>query len=149
MWFCLERRGEGRRSGGKGLRWLLFFLVCVIIPSQACESLSLTFCVCVFLQNYAYGVYLNDSRVVFFFKTYNRTYTVHSNSNSYSDGRWYKVHVVRGLRNTSLAVRPVGPSDSGAVDHVTIMTKTTEYLADGQALLFGGKDPNRSASLHP
>lgn len=112
------------------------------------ESLSLTFCVCVFLQNYAYGVYLNDSRVVFFFKTYNRTYTVHSNSNSYSDGRWYKVHVVRGLRNTSLAVRPVGLSDSGAVDHVTIMTKTTEYLADGQALLFGGKDPNRSASLH-
>lgn len=93
-------------------------------------------------QNYVYGVYLNDSRVVFFFKTDNHTYTVHTNGNSYSDGRWYKVHVVRGLRNTTLAVRLVGPSDIGAVDHVTIMTQTPVYLADGQALLFGGKDPN-------
>ena len=85
---------------------------------------------------------------MFFFKTDNHTYTVHTNGNSYSDGRWYKVHVVRGLRNTTLAVRLVGPSDIGAVDHVTIMTQTPVYLADGQALLFGGKDPNRSASLH-
>lgn len=99
-------------------------------------------------QNYVYGVYMNDSRVAFYFKTPNQTYTVHSNGNSYSDGRWYKVHVVRGLRNTSLTVRPVGPSDSGAVDHVTIMTQAPVYLPDGEALLFGGKDPNRLASLH-
>ncbi|XP_078373908.1 laminin subunit alpha-like [Oculina patagonica] len=94
-------------------------------------------------QNYVYGVYLNDSRVAFYFKTANQTYTVHSNGNSYSDGRWYRVHVVRGLRNASLTIRPVGPSDSGAVDRNTMMISPTPvYLPVGQSLLFGGKDPN-------
>lgn len=99
-------------------------------------------------QDYVYGVYLNDSRVAFYFKTPNQTYTVHSNGNSYSDGRWYRVHVVRGLRNASLTVRPVGPSDSGAVDYSTIMTPTPVYLPDGQWLFFGGQDPNRLASMY-
>ena len=98
-------------------------------------------------QNYVYGVYLNESKVAFYFKTPNDTYTVHSNLNSYSDGRWYRVHVVRGLRNASLTVRPVGPSDSAAVDYNTITTPTPVYLPVGQALLFGGKSPNRLASL--
>ena len=89
---------------------------------------------------------MNDSRVAFYFKTANETYTVHSDGNSYSDGRWYRVHVVRGLRNASLTVRPVGPSDRGAVDHNTMMTPRPVYLPEGQALLFGGKDPNRLAS---
>lgn len=88
---------------------------------------------------------MNDSRLVFYFKTSNQTYTVYSNSRSYSDGRWYRAHVVRGLRNASLTVRPVGPSDSGAVDHNTTMTPTPVYLPEGQSLLFGGKDPNRLA----
>ena len=98
--------------------------------------------VCLF-QNYVYGVYLNDSRLAFYFKTANQTYTIHSNSSSYSDGRWYRVHVVRGLKNASLTVRPVGPSDSGGVDHNTVMTSTPVYLPEGESLLFGGKDPNR------
>lgn len=98
-----------------------------------------------FMQNYVYGVYLNDSRVIFYFKTSNGTYTVQSNLNTYSDGRWYRVHVVRDLRNASLTVRPVGPSDSGAVDHNIITTSTPVYLPVGQALFFGGKDPNRLA----
>lgn len=88
---------------------------------------------------------MNDSRLVFYFKTSNQTYTVYSNSRSYSDGRWYRAHVVRGLRNASLTVRPVGPSDSGAVDHNATMTPTPVYLPEGQSLLFGGKDPNRLA----
>lgn len=90
---------------------------------------------------------MNDSRVAFYFKTANQTYTVHSNGRSYSDGRWYRVHVVRGLRNASVTVRPVGPSDSDAVDHSTIMTSTPVYLPEGQSLLFGGKDPNRLAGF--
>ena len=98
-------------------------------------------------QNYVYGVYLNDSRVAFFFKTSNETYTVYSTGNSYSNGRWYRVHVVRGLRNASLTVRPVGPSDSGAVDRNTVMTPTAVYLPEGESLLFGGKDPNRLAGV--
>lgn len=57
------------------------------------------------------------------------------------------MHVVRGLRNASLTVRPVGPSDSGAVDQNTIMTPTPVYLPEGQSLLFGGKDPNRLAGF--
>lgn len=93
-------------------------------------------------QNYVYGVYLNESRVAFFFKTPSDTYTVHSKLSSYSDGRWYRVHVVRGLRNASLTIRPAGPSDSGAVDHSTITTSSPVYLPVGQALLFGGKYPN-------
>ena len=98
-------------------------------------------------QNYVYGVYLNESRVAFFFKTPSDTYTVHSKLSSYSDGRWYRVHVVRGLRNASLTVRPAGPSDSGAVDHSTIATSSPVYLPVGQALLFGGKYPNRFVQL--
>ncbi|XP_068694373.1 laminin subunit beta-1-like isoform X2 [Montipora foliosa] len=93
-------------------------------------------------QNYVYGVYLNESKVMFYFKTSNNTYTVQSNLNTYSDGRWYRVHVVRGLRNASLTVRPVGPSDSGAVDYNMINTSEPVYLPVGQALFFGGKDPN-------
>lgn len=53
------------------------------------------------------------------------------------------MHVVRGLKNASLTVRPVGPSDDGAVDHNTVMTSTPVYLPEGESLLFGGKDPNR------
>lgn len=98
-------------------------------------------------QNYVYGVYLNESRVAFFFKTPSDTYTVHSKLSSYSDGRWYRVHVVRGLRNASLTVRPAGPSDSGAVDHSTITTSSPVYLPVGQALLFGGKYPNRFVGI--
>ena len=51
--------------------------------------------------------------------------------------------MVRGLRNASLTVRPAGPSDSGAVDYSTITTSSPVYLPTGQALLFGGKYPNR------
>ena len=57
------------------------------------------------------------------------------------------MHVVRGLRNASLTVRPVGPSDSAAVDHNTTVTPTPVYLPEGQSLLFGGKDPNRLAGF--
>lgn len=99
-------------------------------------------------QNYVYGVYLNESRVAFYFKTANATHTVKSNLSSYSNGSWYRVHVVRGLRNASLTVRPVGPSDSGAVDYNSISTPTPVYLPVGQALLFGGKNPNRLAWLY-
>ena len=56
--------------------------------------------------------------------------------------------MVRGLRNASLTVRPVGPSDSGAVDYNSISTPTPVYLPVGQALLFGGKNPNRLAWLY-
>lgn len=94
-------------------------------------------------QNYVYGVYLNESKVMFYFKTSsNVSYTVQSSFNSYSDGRWYKVHVVRGLKNASLTVRPVGPSDTGAVDYNMITTRTHGYLPVGHAIFFGGKDPN-------
>ncbi|XP_015750208.1 PREDICTED: laminin subunit alpha-1-like [Acropora digitifera] len=94
-------------------------------------------------QNYVYGVYLNESKVMFYFKTSsNESYTVQSSLNSYSDGRWYKVHVVRGLKNASLTVRPVGPSDTGAVDYNMITTSTHGYLPVGHAIFFGGKDPN-------
>lgn len=97
-----------------------------------------------FFQNYVYGVYLNESKVMFYFKTSsNVSYTVQSSLNSYSDGRWYKVHVVRGLKNASLTVRPVGPSDTGAVDYNMITTSTHGYLPAGHAIFFGGKDPNR------
>ncbi|KAK2550366.1 Laminin-like protein epi-1 [Acropora cervicornis] len=84
-------------------------------------------------QNYVYGVYLNESKVMFYFKTSsNVSYTVQSSLNSYSDGRWYKVHVVRGLKNASLTVRPVGPSDTGAVDYNMITTSTHGYLPSYQ-----------------
>ena len=101
-------------------------------------------CLFLYFQNYVYGVYLNESKVMFYFKTSgNVTYTVQSSLNTYSDGRWYKVHVVRGLRNASLTVRPVGPSDTGAVDYNMITTSTPGYLPVGHAIFFGGKDPNR------
>lgn len=90
---------------------------------------------------------MNDSRVAFYVKTHNDTYTVKSNLNSYSDGRWYRVHVVRGLRNASLTVRPVGPSDSGAVDYNMIFMSAPVYLPVGQGLFFGGQIPNRLAFL--
>ena len=87
---------------------------------------------------------MNESKVMFYFKTSsNVSYTVQSSFNSYSDGRWYKVHVVRGLKNASLTVRPVGPSDTGAVDYNMITTSTNGYLPVGHAIFFGGKDPNR------
>lgn len=87
---------------------------------------------------------MNESKVMFYFKTSsNVSYTVQSSLSSYSDGRWYKVHVVRGLKNASLAVRPVGPSDTGAVDYNMITTSTHGYLPLGHAIFFGGKDPNR------
>lgn len=89
---------------------------------------------------------MNESKVMFYFKTSsNVSYTVQSSLNSYSDGRWYKVHVVRGLKNASLTVRPVGPSDTGAVDYNMITTSTHGYLPVGHAIFFGGKDPNRFA----
>ena len=90
-----------------------------------------------------YGVYLNSSRVVFHFKAGNRSYTVQTNASSYTNGRWYRVRVIRELTNASLTVRPVGPTDSGAVDHNTILIPGPLFLAGGLSILFGGQDPNR------
>lgn len=74
-------------------------------------------------------------------------YIVYSNSRLYSDGWWYRVYVVCGLRNVSLIVRFVGLLDSGVVDYNIIMIFIFVYFFEGQLFFFGGKDFNRLVYL--
>ena len=78
--------------------------------------------------------------MVFTFKSGNQTFLLPSELSSYSDGRWYEVHVMRRLRNVTMVIRPV--SGVGVTDHTTLGPFSSDVrLPPGQALYIGGVDP--------
>ena len=93
------------------------------------------------MQEYIYGVYLNGSQVAFFLKANGQTHTVYSRGASYSDGRWYQVHVIRRLSNVTLIIMPVGAQ--AEFDEASFSLNRTVQLGPGSSLFFGGIHPGR------
>ncbi|KAK3731434.1 hypothetical protein QZH41_013619, partial [Actinostola sp. cb2023] len=96
-------------------------------------------------QAYLYGVYIDSGRLAFYFKNGTKIHTLLSNKTSYGNGRWYEVHVTRGLINSTLTIKDVG---SGEMDIVSLVLNSTLTLPPGRNLVFGGRNP-KSAFITP
>lgn len=87
-----------------------------------------------------YGIYLNSSRVVFYFKNGSVLHSLVSNKTTYDNGRWYEVRVNRGLINSTLVVKDVASQE---MDVSSLTLRSPVVLPKGEKLIFGGKDPQR------
>jgi len=81
-----------------------------------------------------------SGRVFFYFKNGADTHTLLSNKTSYNDGRWYQVHVIRGLTNSTLNVKDIS---SGSIDSSHLILNSSLTLATGREIVFGGRNPKR------
>eukprot|EP00794_Sanderia_malayensis_P010016 gene10016-11039_t len=96
--------------------------------------------------SFVYGLYLVNGKLLFQFATgVGQNAALITARNTYANGNWYKVRLVRTTVNATLSVTLLGSTN--AADSETIVTVASTVVPQGYQIIFGA--PPTSSSIKP